>query len=372
MTDKKFFIKNVPLPKNVSLVSQIDSAAIRLHEKLIRLDIKSLGISEYNQRYLGSKLANIIGCLQAYSYLLSLTLDGSDVPLNEVVFAEYGGGSGVMSLLAKELGVGRVIYNDIYDVSCNDAKILARATNINVDDHVCGDIDELISYVNKRSLYINALSSLGVIEHIYDIEGHLKKLRFLFNNQAFRVVFASGANIKNPHIRRLLRKGHLKNEYEDKERKWGHKERDSLRSYLNLRKEMIANYEHALSTDAVEQIAKQTRGLMKHDIERCVDEYKASGKISYRPNDPTNTCDPYTGNWYEQLIDTDWLETILKHERFNVQILSGYYEYNSKDRWQKRLIKNMLNILIRYLGRSGLIISPYYVVYADHEHGFVA
>jgi hypothetical protein len=44
-------------------------------------------------------------------------------------------------------------------------------------------------------------------------------------------------------------------------------------------------------------LAKKTRGLMKDDIEKLVEEYIASGKITYQPDHPTNTCDPYTGNW---------------------------------------------------------------------------
>ncbi|MHC4394350.1 MAG: methyltransferase domain-containing protein [Planctomycetota bacterium] len=347
--------------------AQIELAAGRLYEKIIRLDLKQLDISEYNQRYWGHKLANLTGNLELYSYLLALSLYNNKVPLSNFVFIDYGGGSGILSLLAKELGIGRVIYNDIYDVSCNDVKILGRATDIYIDDYICGGIDELISYVKKKSLSINAISSYDVIEHIYDIEGYLRKLHFFFNNQAFRVVFGSGANIKNPLKSRKIRKGHLKFEYVEREKKWGHKERDTLRSFLDIRREIVADYEPGLSPEVKEDIARLTRGLMKHDIERCVDEYKEKGSILYRPNHPTNTCAPYTGNWAEHLIETEWLESILRDEGFEVKILSGYWTYSN--RIHKRFVKNILNIAIRYLGRSGLILSPYYVVYADYNSG---
>ena len=49
--------------KSKQLLSQIASAQIRLYDKLINLDIKSLNISEYNQRYLGSEIAILKGVL---------------------------------------------------------------------------------------------------------------------------------------------------------------------------------------------------------------------------------------------------------------------------------------------------------------------
>ena len=176
MTKQRYFYANSRLPNDVALTHQINSAADRLYKKLIGLNLKELGISEYNQRYLGGKLANLIGTLQLYTYLLGLSLEGNKLPLEKFVFIDYGGGSGVFSLLAKELGIGRVIYNDIYDVSCDDAKKVAQATAIDVDGFVCGDLEELIFYIDNNSLAVNAISSHDVIEHIYDVEDHLRKL----------------------------------------------------------------------------------------------------------------------------------------------------------------------------------------------------
>jgi len=323
-----------------------------------------LGISEYNQRYLGKKLAGLKGVLRRYAYLVALSLAGNRLPLAEFTFVDYGGGSGILSLLAKELGIGRVVYDDIYDVSCRDAGTIARETGIRVDDYVCGDVNVLIRYLEERSVSINAISSHDVIEHIYDMEGYLRSLRLLPSN-SLRVVFGCGANMKNPLIRRKLMKNHLECEYRDRERKWGHKERDSLRSYLDLRMEIIRTYDPALSGGTVEEIARLTRGLMKRDIEKCVDEYKTRGEISYRPDHPTNTCDPYTGNWAEHLIKAEWLEGILRDEGFEAEILSGYYLSPAAP--CKRVITAILNTGIKYLGAWSLFLAPYYIVYADYR-----
>jgi hypothetical protein len=115
------------LPKDRGLlIESINSAAERLFSKLVSFDVNSLGISDYNKHYFGDKLANLISNLQLNAYLLSWSLAKSDLPLDRFVFVDYGGGSGMLSLLAKELSIGTVIYNDIYDVSCHDARIIAK------------------------------------------------------------------------------------------------------------------------------------------------------------------------------------------------------------------------------------------------------
>jgi hypothetical protein len=329
------------------------------------LDLENLGISEYNQRYLGGKLNNIIGELQVCSYLVAWALIDNAIPFKHFTFVDYGGGSGVLSLLAKELGIERVIYNDIYDVSCNDTQLVAQAIGININDYVCGDIDELIAYLNQQSLSINAIASYDVIEHIYDIEGYLKKLRFL-SDQFFSVVFATGGgNIHNPIIRWQNRRLQLQCEYIDREKKWGHKERDALESYFGIRKTIIADYEPQLTLQEVEKLAKSTRGLMKPDIEKCLDEYKQTKNISYKPKHPTNTCDPYTGNWAEHLMHSEYLENILRKEGFEVEILNGYWKYSNKA--YGRMLGNTVNLLIKHLGKKGLFLSPYYIVYAKKQ-----
>ena len=363
----EYFYKEVSMSRNGELLSQVNAAASRLRKKLSPLELDQLGISEYNQRYFGTKLKNYSHELQRNNYLLMLSLAGNKLPLSQFTFIDYGGGSGMMSLLAKELGIGRVIYNDIYDVSCNDVQKIARAADVAIDDYVCGGIDELLDYIRDNSLTVNAITSYDVIEHIYDIEEYIGKLPLL-SSSSFRVVFGSGANIKNPRIRRMLRKKHLEFEYNDRKKVWGHKERDTLKNFLEIRRDIVSNYAPELCSDIVEKIAKSTRGLMKSDVEKYVDEYKEKGEITYKPDDLTNTCDPYTGNWAEHLMRTEWLESVFKDEGFNnIKILSGYYS-NSGSLYEK-LIKRGLNVPIRYAGARGLFFSPYYIVYADYYNG---
>ncbi len=349
--------------ENKKLCKRIELAAKRVYERIKSIDLKQIGISEYNQRYLGQTLAYPESIFQRYSYLLSLAISDDITPIEDFVLVDYGGGSGLLSLLACESGFGTVIYNDIYDVSCNDIQKLSKAIDVQIKDFVCGDIDELITYLKAHSVNINAVVSYDVIEHIYDVEGYLQKLRLL-SNSSYRIVMGSGANIKNPSYRRIAMKGHLECEYEDRKKEWGHKERDSLKSYFDVRKQIISRYDSKIEGKEVERLAKRTRGLIQHDIEKCVDEYKKTGNISYRPKHPTNTCDPYTGNWAENLMETEWLESILRESSCNVKILSGFWETTGPT--VTRHINKIKNKIIKHLGSKALCLSPYYVVCANY------
>jgi len=70
------------------------------------------------------------------------------------------------------LGIGNVIYVDIYDGSCNDVEILSNALGLPLDYIICGDVDDLISFVQDNQIIINLIASYDVLEHIYDVEDH--------------------------------------------------------------------------------------------------------------------------------------------------------------------------------------------------------
>ena len=144
----KYIYPHIDMELAPDLVKKIDQTAGMVHRKLAKLDMQRAGISEYNQRAIKNKLANPVGNLQLYTYLLYLVIANNTTPLDKFTFVEYGGGAGVFSLLAKSLGIGTVIYNDIYDVSCRDAQSIANAIEVNIDSYVCGDIDDLIDQID--------------------------------------------------------------------------------------------------------------------------------------------------------------------------------------------------------------------------------
>jgi hypothetical protein len=343
--------------KNV--LEPINAAAARLFPALSRLDVNTLDISDYSKKYLAKYVRNPRNTLQRYSYILSLATACSPVPLDHCVFVEYGGGTGIMSLLAKELKIGTVIYNDIYDVSCSDARIIGEALENQADYYVSGDLDDIITFLRKNSLSCDAIASYDVLEHIYDVELFLKTLPHL-SEKGLTVAMSSGANAANPFIRKSLVKRQLNVEYKDREKEWGHKERDSLRAYFSIRKEIISSH-YQLTEREVDQLARATRGMIESDIRTCVDTYVKTHTFPPELSHPTNTCDPYTGNWAEHVMDPYSLARILSECGFETAVLTGYYGRYSQG--ALRIGTTLLDLSISLLGRYGITVAPFYTVY---------
>ena len=354
---------------NLNLSTNIKEAIDSLNKKLLKLDLYELGVSEYNIRYIASKLSNPSSNFGLYSDLLKLCFENqNEALLSKMTLVDYGGGSGLFSLLAKSLGIGTVVYNDIYDVSCKDIKIIADAIGTPIDGIVCGEIDEVISYLNQNQLTINAMCSFDVIEHIYDINSYLKKCDEIPASKfGLRLIFGSGANGKNPIINHRIRKKHIISENIDREKKFGHKERDTLKSFLTIRKEIIKDYSNSkkvdLSEEIINKLATQTRGLRKENIEEEINNYIEFNVISVNLKDKTNTCDPLTGNWDEHIMNPKELASQLREIGFQVLILPGYWR--GSNRLHLRLIKLTLNFFIRYSWRLSFLFSPYYIIMAN-------
>lgn len=357
----KYLYESAVLPDNERLLEDVNSAAERMHRRLESLDVKGLGISDYGKKYLGNQLVDIGATLQRYAYILAWSLAYQRTPREGFVFVDYGGGPGILSLLAKELGIGTVIYNDIYDVSCRDSKVVGQKVGNEADFHVEGDVDDLISFLQENSIICDAIASYDVIEHIYDVEDFMSKICSL-PPKPYNIVMSSGANPYNPVIKRRILRKHFEAEYKDREKEWGYKERDCIRAYFAVRKEIISDCAHKLSEAEVDSLAKATRGLIESEIRECIERYAKSGDSPPEPDHPTNTCDPFTGNWAEHLMDINELTRILSCGGFEVDIKAGYYPHTSKD-FRKRFLAHLLNPLISLLKSKGLVLSPFYTVY---------
>lgn len=356
----QFIYKFARLPKDEKLLININVAATELHEKLKHLNINLLNISEYNKRYFGDYLQNMHKTIQRHSYILSWAVASVNVPLNKFVFFDHGGGLGILSLLAKQLNIGTVIYNDIYDLSCKDAKIIGEALGIQADHYIQGDIEDVITFFKKKSIFCNAIASNDVIEHIYDIDRFLNNI-YLLSNKLMNVTMSTNANSSNPLIKRILMRNQRKMEYEGREKKWGDKERDTLKAYRKIRKEIIQTYAADLNNKEVQRLIDTTRGMIVQDIKSCIDNYLKTKQFPTQPEHPTNTCDPYTGNWAEHLMNTNSLKEILVKTGFEVKILPGYYgRYKN---FILRIIGNFLNLIIYSSDWFGIKLAPFYTVY---------
>jgi hypothetical protein len=102
---------------------------------------------------------------------------------------------------------------------------------------------------------------------------------------------------------------------------------------------------------------------MKADIEAAVDRFVETGESPAELIHPTNTCDPYTGNWCEHLMDPIALAKTLSASGIPTRVRVGSWG-DYPDRW-KRLSLPIVNMAIRLSGVQGRRLAPCYVLYGD-------
>ncbi len=115
-----------------------------------------------------------------------------------------------------------------------------------------------------------------------------------------------------------------------------------------------------LHENEIKQLALKTRGLRKDDVEKIVGQFMEDHKINYQIKHPTNTCDPYTGNWVEHLIDLKQLKTLIEKNKLTVDFTNSFYGYNKNK--ILNILKYFLNHLIRLSKPHYLFFSPTYTL----------
>jgi hypothetical protein len=358
-------IGRYPLPGEDALVGRLSAAVDRLRIKLVAVDIRKLAISDYSKKYFQGTLVNGVSKLNLYAYLIYLAMDrrapGGD--LGSAGIVDYGGGNGLLAMLAREAGFAVVVYTDIDKQSAADAQVLAEAVGLRADHYVVGDLDTVASFLRTASIDCQALCSYDVIEHVYDIDAFLRGMRSV-STGALRVVHGSGANASNPRLRRRLMSAQKQVESEDRRPEWGHKPRDATSAYAKIRRDMIAAISKDLSPESVATLASRTRGMAQPDIEQAVRRFLAAGDLPAAPDHPTNTCDPYTGNWAEHLMDPYELARTLSSVGLQGRVVPGFY--NPYLGW-KGVAAAALNLAIQAARKRSLAMSPYYVLVGDRR-----
>jgi hypothetical protein len=359
---ENFYNRNSQHIDYFGISSRIEQATNRVIQKINSLDLSALGISDYNHRYLKEHIKEEQKTKWYMSHIFMLAFENG-ASTSQTTLIDYGGGSGFLTCVALELGFEKVIYNDIYDVSCNDMTILAKTLNYNLSQVICGDIAELFDHLRIKKIHPDFLIAHDVIEHIYDVKSWFKEINHYPN---LTVICTSHANKYNPLINHKLSRIHKRMEFTNRNREWGTKDRDQTESFLTIREKIIKDFNPAFEPMEVKSLAMKTRGLIKEEIERELADYSLNKRINYLPNHPSNTCDPYTGNWSEQLLDLSDLKKFLTGLGMNPVIKPGFY-IDSKGSFLVRKMKLMANYLIYFLGFKGLYLSPYYIITVKSE-----
>jgi 2-polyprenyl-3-methyl-5-hydroxy-6-metoxy-1,4-benzoquinol methylase len=323
---------------------------------LSSVKVEALAISPYASRYLTHLLQHKKYYCRIYAQLLNLALKNSiHTNKNTFCIVDYGAGNGLMGLLAKYAGFGKVFINDLSPEFLYAAKLLAEAVHINIDGFIEGDCEEVKRYFGD--LLPDAIVGTDVIEHIYDLEHFFKIAKEI--NPAMVTVMSTACNPANYFKTREFKKLQVKDEL------CGGSPGDNtlfgeiaLEPFIEIRRKIITNYSNGkLLTEEINSLAVTTRGLRKDAIEKAVEKYLINKTLPSVLSHPTNTCDPLTGSWSERLLSFDEYKSIYSKAGFNVEFYNGFY-----NEYEAGLKSKLLFFLNRLIPFSGFCISPFIIL----------
>jgi 2-polyprenyl-3-methyl-5-hydroxy-6-metoxy-1,4-benzoquinol methylase len=312
--------------------------------------------SSQNTR-LSTTLPDLKRLLAHHAYIIGRTISDSSKPLSDMVLVEYGGGAGLQSLLARQLGVGTVVYNDIDHGMCELAEGIADELGLKADFYVCGDVDALVKLLEVHQIKADAITSYDVLEHIYDIDYFLERLNMICNRGAV-MMLCSGANMFwypfAKHAAKVQKQAETVGLEEYK-----------VGAFLKERMNIVREFAPSLTEDEVQRLGICTRGLVSRDIVREVDRYLQSGQVPLLIEHPTNTCYPHTGYWFERSLNPYYLAEVLSFTGFDATVLAVPFEETGS--LGNNLFRSALNFMIRMSSKHvGLYFSYAYSIHARY------
>jgi hypothetical protein len=177
--------------------------------------------------------------------------------------------------------------------------------------------------------------------------------------------FASAANGSNPFIKNQLVKAHIFLEHNDKDVQVGLKESDPKLAHKTLREQIILKEFNKLPKDELDQLVRVTRGKREDDIISITKDFIDTKILPVEISEPTDTCDPMTGNWAEHIMDPFELNNFLTKKGFNKTfVIAGYYGKPKK--FIKKVAGLFFNLYTFVMPvKQGLMLSPYYAIYGN-------
>ena len=147
---------------------------------------------------------------------------------------------------------------------------------------------------------------------------------------------------------------------------------DSVESFYKLRLNFIVANFPELTKSEHEQLAKNTRGRIFNDIYEDVKLYTITGIMPQMVLHPTNTCDPTTGNWTENLINFKSYESFFDSGKYKIEWFFSPYDEWRNNGFKGEILK-ILNVVISHIKFLSCYISPAFIMVAypnklRHEH----
>ncbi len=327
-------------------------------KKLSCLDLDAMNLPGYPKRYLGKIINNSGYYLRIYNECLGLITKKTALPAANITLIDFGCGNGLLGIFAMECGFKEVIFIDTEMEFCDAVPELAAALGFTVkkDQVVCGGLKDIPASIAAS----NAIAGTDVIEHIYSLPSFFRELAHY--NPSIVSVFTTASNCSNPFIVRRLKKLQLHDELLGLT-EINAQSKATHHSYLQMRKDIIrAAFPH-LGETAVALLSEKTRGMIRADIIKAVEFFVSNGKEPAALPHPSNTCDPYTGSWTENLVTIKEYEKLYTENKFTLEVKTGFY-----NQWGKTVLKNILAFNMNlYVNIWGKILAPFIILVGTPE-----
>jgi len=275
---------------------------------LSTVDTDSLSLTDYGRLSLSRLLKAYQYYVDIYQRSLDMILERCGLAPSEMTIVDFGGGPGILSMLAKCLGFARVIYVDHNQQAVDAMNALADKVGFRPDDVVVGDADALRDWCVANTVKPNALLGMDVIEHIYVIDDFVAAIHAI--SPSVRMVFTTSSTPYNSRVVRHLHKAMLLDE-NGTAKKMG---------FRQMRRDHIKAAYPDMSDRELDYWADNTRGLIYADVLRAVETQSPNLLL-----DQYNTCDPATGSWTERILPIDDYRHLLMPYGFSLTVMPGFY-----------------------------------------------
>jgi len=326
-------------------------------QKLQYIQVNTLPIERYPAEYLHLLITQRTYFLHIYAQVLQKVIQYSTKPKEEIVLLDYGAGNGLLGMFAKHCGFKTVYSIDINESFVKAARLVNYQMEQPIDAILTGDWDTIAQHC-KTNPIPDVIVGTDVIEHIYDVGIFLKSIKAL--NPAMITVFTTASITANPFKTYSIKKLQQQDEY-----LWSNPEHTSADNpyagmpFLEVRKRIVQQHFNLPGNEAA-TLARTTRGMYKADILQAATTFIQTQQLPKTTNHPTNTCDPITGNWTEQLLPVKEYEALYKDAGFELTVSNGFYNQWQQGRKSKFL--KAINKYIRSTVRLGRWISAYIVL----------
>lgn len=309
-----------------------------LANRLRQIDYNALPISEYSRRYILRMLPVMDYYMDIYRRCLGQMIRRSGRKPQDIVMVDYGGGHGFLSCMAKEQGIGKVVYIDFNSLACNTVKAITGELGIGPDIVLHGDAETLREWCEQTQTKPHMLLGMDVIEHIYSLPDFFAHLFAI--NPAMDMLFTTGSTPFNPHVMKRLRQVMVSDE-------------NGPNGFYEQRRHHIQHSYRHFTKAELDYWAANTRGLNYDDTLLAVE--------SHRPNilaDPYNTCDPATGSWTERILPMAEYQALVAPYGAGATVGNGFY--NTHRTGAKGLVSRILNLVIKATGLKA--IAPFIII----------